>query len=38
MWGKWYIEALGDNGRYWGEELMGGLLVVEQLPERNFLI
>ena len=28
-WGKWCVERLGENSRYWCEDLMGGLLVVE---------
>jgi SAM-dependent methyltransferase len=30
QWGKWCIERLEGKGQYWCEELMGGLLVVEQ--------
>ena len=29
QWGKWCVERLEGKGRYWYEELMGGLLVVE---------
>jgi len=29
QWGKWCIEILEGKGRFWNEELMGGLLVVE---------
>jgi SAM-dependent methyltransferase len=29
QWGNWCIEAIGGKGKYWYEELMGGLLVVE---------
>lgn len=29
QWGKWCVQALDSTGRYWYEELMGGLLVIE---------
>lgn len=29
QWGKWCVERLEGKGKYWYEELMGGLLVVE---------
>jgi SAM-dependent methyltransferase len=30
QWGNWCVERLGGNGRFWCEELLGGLLVVER--------
>ena len=33
FWGKWCIQMLEGCGSYWCEDLMGGLLVVERLPE-----
>lgn len=29
-WGKWCVEHLREQGRFWCEDLMGGLLVVER--------
>jgi SAM-dependent methyltransferase len=29
-WGRWCVAKLGGTGRYWVEEMMGGLLVVER--------
>jgi hypothetical protein len=29
QWGKWCVETLEGKEKYWYEELMGGLLVVE---------
>lgn len=29
-WGQWCVEQLDGTGRYWYEEVMGGLLVVER--------
>ena len=29
-WGKWCIESMGGTGRYWCEEVAGGLLVVDR--------
>lgn len=34
-WGKWCVERLGENSRYWCEDLMGGLLVVERPLEEQ---
>jgi SAM-dependent methyltransferase len=30
QWGKWCVETFEGKGRYWYEELMGGLLIVER--------
>ena len=30
FWGKWCVDQLGGHGRYWCEEIMGGLLIVER--------
>lgn len=35
VWGKWCVERLGENSRYWCEDLMGGLLVVDRSLEEN---
>lgn len=29
-WGRWCVEKIGGNARYWCEEVMGGLLVVDR--------
>jgi len=29
-WGNWCIEQLQGNGRYWCEEVMGGMLIIER--------
>jgi SAM-dependent methyltransferase len=29
-WGNWCIEQLQGNGRYWYEEVMGGMLIIER--------
>jgi SAM-dependent methyltransferase len=34
-WGKWCVERLGENSRYWCEDLMGGLLVVDRPLEEK---
>jgi 2-polyprenyl-3-methyl-5-hydroxy-6-metoxy-1,4-benzoquinol methylase len=31
-WGEWCVETLSGNARFWCEEIMGGLLVIERLP------
>jgi len=33
LWGKWCMDVIKGKGRYWYEELMGGLLIVERLHE-----
>lgn len=30
QWGKWCVERLQNQGRFWCEDIMGGLLVVER--------
>ncbi len=35
FWGKWCVERLGENSRYWCEDLMGGLLVVDRSFEEK---
>jgi SAM-dependent methyltransferase len=32
-WGRWSIDTLEGRGRYWCEEVMGGLLIVERTTE-----
>ena len=32
-WGRWCIDTLEGRGRYWCEEVMGGLLIVERIVE-----
>jgi SAM-dependent methyltransferase len=32
-WGRWCIDSLEGRGRYWCEEVMGGLLIVERIVE-----
>jgi len=32
-WGKWCVEQLEGYGRYWYEEVMGGLLVIEKCDQ-----
>lgn len=34
-WGNWCIEQLKGKGRYWCEEVMGGLLIIERSAEEN---
>ena len=29
LWGKWCIETLKGNGRYWCEDVAGGMLIIE---------
>ena len=31
-WGKWCLEALEGQGRFWCEDVAGGMLIVERLP------
>lgn len=33
QWGKWCIEVIKEEGQYWCEELMGGLLIVDRSRE-----
>jgi SAM-dependent methyltransferase len=30
QWGNWCLKVIGGKGKYWYEELMGGLLVIER--------
>jgi hypothetical protein len=30
QWGKWCVEHLQDQGHFWCEDVIGGLLVVER--------
>ena len=30
-WGEWCTDALGSDGHYWCEEVMGGMLIVDRL-------
>lgn len=31
FWGRWCINTLGGAGKYWCEDIMGGMLIVERL-------
>lgn len=35
QWGKWCVERLEGQGRFWCEDVMGGLLVVERQQAEN---
>ena len=35
QWGKWCVERLQGQGRFWCEDVMGGLLVVERQQAEN---
>ena len=33
-WGRWCLDTLEGTGRYWCEEVMGGILIVERTAEQ----